>query len=304
MDGNASVGKDLTVSGAASFNTASVVNDFTVGGATHLKGNVTMDSSASVAKDLAVGGDITANGNISAKNLYAADDIYVGGKSLSSQFNSLTGQYSSLNNRVNKVGAGAAALAALHPGEYDPTNKLDFAAGYGHYSGANAAALGMYYHPNEDTTISVSGTMGNGENMVNAGVSFKIGPTGAKTMSRTALTKQIAQDQQVIKAMANKMAQMEQQMNRVLALVDVSKVKEMPDVPQGHWAKDAVDHLAGNGIVKGYTDGKFHGDKPMTRYEYAQMLYTALKQGKIVDQGQLNEYAPELAQLKAAEKNK
>ena len=216
----------------------------------------------------------------------------------------MTGQYSSLNNRVNKVGAGAAALAALHPGEYDPTNKLDFAAGYGHYSGANAAALGMYYHPNEDTTISVSGTMGNGENMVNAGVSFKIGPTGAKTMSRTALTKQVAEDQKIIKAMANKMAEMEQQMNRVLALVDVSKVKEMPDVPKNHWAKDAVDHLAGNGIVQGYTDGKFHGDKPMTRYEYAQMLYTALKQGKIVEKDQLNEYAPELAQLKSAEKNK
>ncbi len=209
-----------------------------------------------------------------------------------------------LSHDINKVGAGAAALASLHPGEFDPENKLDFSAGYGHYKGANAGALGAYYHPNEDTIISLAGTMGNGDPMLSAGVTFKLGPSGAKTMSRTALTKQVAADQKIINAMANKMAQMEQQMNRVLALVDVSKVKEMPDVPQGHWAKDAVDHLAGNGIVQGYTDGKFHGDKPMTRYEYAQMLYTALKQGKIVGQDQLNEYAPELAQLKAAEKNK
>ena len=204
-----------------------------------------------------------------------------------------------LSHDINKVGAGAAALAGLHPGEFDPDNKLDFAAGYGHYKGANAGALGAYYHPNEDTIISLAGTMGNGDPMLSAGVTFKLGPSGPNTLSRTALTKQVAKDQQTIKALAGELANVKNQLNRVLSILDMSKKAPFSDVPADHWAKDAVDTLHGNGAIKGYPDGKFHGDKPMTRYEYAEMLYEALQKGAHVDQATLDEYAPELSQVKA-----
>lgn len=128
-----------------------------------------------------------------------------------------------LSHDINKVGAGAAALAGLHPGEFDPDNKLDFAAGYGHYKGANAGALGAYYHPNEDTIISLAGTMGNGDPMLSAGVTFKLGPSGPNTLSRTALTKQVAKDQQTIKALAGELANVKDQLNRVLSILDMSK---------------------------------------------------------------------------------
>ena len=207
-----------------------------------------------------------------------------------------------LSHDINKVGAGAAALAGLHPGEFDPDNKLDFAAGYGHYKGANAGALGAYYHPNEDTIISLAGTMGNGDPMLSAGVTFKLGPSGPNTLSRTALTKQVAKDQQTIKALAGELANVKDQLNRVLSILDMSKKAPFSDVPADHWAKDAVDTLHGNGAIKGYPDGKFHGDKPMTRYEYAEMLYEALQKGAHVDQATLDEYAPELSQVKANQK--
>ena len=207
-----------------------------------------------------------------------------------------------LSHDINKVGAGAAALAGLHPGEFDPDNKLDFAAGYGHYKGANAGALGAYYHPNEDTIISLAGTMGNGDPMLSAGVTFKLGPSGPNTLSRTALTKQVAKDQQTIKALAGELANVKDQLNRVLSLLDMSKKVPFSDVPADHWAKDAVDTLHGNGALKGYPDGKFHGDKAMTRYEYAEMLYEALQKGAHVDQATLDEYAPELSQVKANQK--
>ena len=134
-----------------------------------------------------------------------------------------------LSHDINKVGAGAAALAGLHPGEFDPDNKLDFAAGYGHYKGANAGALGAYYHPNEDTIISLAGTMGNGDPMLSAGVTFKLGPSGPNTLSRTALTKQVAKDQQTIKALAGELANVKDQLNRVLSILDMSKKVPFPD---------------------------------------------------------------------------
>ena len=300
-DGSADIGKDLHVTGT-----------------TQLDGNVLMNSNAIVQQNLGVGGDADIKGD-----LYVHDHNYIDSQGINAngyQIRNVAdgavapgsrdavngGQlYSTrqaLTGEINKVGAGAAALAGLHPGEFDPDNKLDFAAGYGHYKDANAAALGAYYHPNEDTIISLAGTMGNGDPMLSAGVTFKLGPSGTKTMSRTALTKQIKEDQKVIKAMADEMAAMKAQMSRVLNLLDMSKKAPFADVPAGHWAKDAVDTLHGNGAIKGYPDGQFHGDKPMTRYEYAQMLYEALQKGAHVDQATLDEYAPELSQVKANQK--
>ena len=300
-DGSADIGKDLHVTGT-----------------TQLDGNVLMNSNAIVQQNLGVGGDADIKGD-----LYVHDHNYIDSQGINAngyQIRNVAdgavapgsrdavngGQlYSTkqaLTGEINKVGAGAAALAGLHPGEFDPDNKLDFAAGYGHYKDANAAALGVFYHPNEDTTINISSTMGNGDPMLSAGVTFKLGPSGTKTMSRTALTKQIKEDQKVIKAMADEMAAMKAQMSRVLNLLDMSKKAPFADVPAGHWAKDAVDTLHGNGAIKGYPDGQFHGDKPMTRYEYAQMLYEALQKGAHVDQATLDEYAPELSQVKANQK--
>ena len=320
--GDINVDKDLTIGGNQTIKGDSTIHgsqqigkDLHVAGTTQLDGNVLMGSNAIVQQNLGVGGNadikgdlyvhdhnyidsqgINANGyqirNVADGAIAPGSHDAVNGGQLYSTRQALTGE-------INKVGAGAAALAGLHPGEFDPDNKLDFAAGYGHYKDANAAALGVFYHPNEDTTINFSGTMGNGDPMLSAGVTFKLGPSGTKTMSRTALTKQIKEDQKVIKAMADEMAAMKAQMSRVLNLLDMSKKASFSDVPADHWAKDAVDTLHGNGAIKGYPDGQFHGDKPMTRYEYAQMLYEALQKGAHVDQATLNEYAPELSQVKA-----
>ncbi|MGN0952624.1 MAG: S-layer homology domain-containing protein, partial [Megasphaera elsdenii] len=320
--GDINIDKDLTIGGSQTVKGDSTIHgsqqigkDLHVAGTTQLDGNVLMNSNAIVQQNLGVGGNadikgdlyvhdhnyidsqgINANGyqirNVADGAVAPGSHDAVNGGQLYSTKQALTGQ-------INKVGAGAAALAGLHPGEFDPDNKLDFAAGYGHYKDANAAALGVFYHPNEDTTINLSGTMGNGDPMLSAGVTFKLGPSGTKTMSRTALTKQIKEDQKVIKAMADEMAAMKAQMSRVLNLLDMSKKAPFSDVPNGHWAKDAVDTLHGNGALKGYPDGQFHGDKPMTRYEYAQMLYEALQKGAHVDQSTLDEYAPELSQVKA-----
>ncbi|MBM6823543.1 ESPR-type extended signal peptide-containing protein [Veillonella magna] len=185
-----------------------------------------------------------------------------------------------LTRDINKVGAGAAALASLHPGEFDPDNKFEFSAGYGHYKGANAGAIGAYYHPNEDTIINVSGTIGNGSPMLSAGVSFKLGSGGNNTLSRTALTKQVAKDQQVIKAMADELNAMKDKMNQVFNLLDPHKQASFKDVPADHWAAKAVETLHGNDAVEGYPDGEFKGDREMTRYEYAQMLYKAAQKTK------------------------
>lgn len=320
--GDINIDKDLTIGGSQTVKGDSTINgsqqigkDLHVAGTSQLDGNVLMGSNAIVQQNLGVGGNadikgdlyvhdhnyidsqgINANGyqirNVADGAVAPGSHDAVNGGQLYSTKQALTGQ-------INKVGAGAAALAGLHPGEFDPDNKLDFAAGYGHYKDANAAALGVFYHPNEDTTINLSGTMGNGDPMLSAGVTFKLGPSGTKTMSRTALTKQIKEDQKVIKAMADEMAAMKAQMSRVLNLLDMSKKASFSDVPADHWAKDAVDTLHGNGALKGYPDGQFHGDKPMTRYEYAQMLYEALQKGAHVDQSTLDEYAPELSQVKA-----
>ncbi|MGN8836489.1 S-layer homology domain-containing protein, partial [Mitsuokella jalaludinii] len=213
---------------------------------------------------------------------------------------------SRLTKDINRVGAGAAALAALHPGDFDPDNKLEFSAGFGHYKGSNAAAVAAYYHPNEDTLFNIGTTLGNGSPMVSAGVTVKFGPGGGKnTLSRTALTKQVAADQDKIQALTDELGAMKAQMAKMASLMDMlnldtSKKTSFKDVPDGHWAKEAVDTLAGNGVVEGFGDGEFKGNQNMTRYEYAEMLYKALINGQKVDQKVLNEYAPELQKIHAS----
>lgn len=196
---------------------------------------------------------------------------------------------SKLGNRINKVGAGAAALAALHPLDFDPDDKWDFAAGYGNYNGENAAAIGAYYRPNEDTMFSVGGSFGNGENMVNAGVSLKLGQGNHVSTSKVAMAKEIKDLRKELEGL--KSALLDANAGKKL---DTSKLQLFPDVPKNHWAYEYVSTLKGNGVLTGYPDGEFKGDRPMTRYEFATMLYKAMLEGATLSDRILKEFAPEL----------
>ena len=196
---------------------------------------------------------------------------------------------SKLGNRINKVGAGAAALAALHPLDFDPDDKWDFAAGYGNYNGENAVAIGAYYRPNEDTMFSVGGSFGNGENMVNAGVSLKLGQGNHVSTSKVAMAKEIKDLRKEMEGL--KSALLDANAGKKL---DTTKLQLFPDVPKNHWAYEYVSTLKGNGMLTGYPDGEFKGDRPMTRYEFATMLYKAMLEGATLSDKILKEFAPEL----------
>lgn len=199
-----------------------------------------------------------------------------------------------LGSRVNKVGAGAAALAALHPMDFDPDDKLTFSAGYGNYGGENAAAIGAYYRPDEKVMFSVAGTVGNGENMVNAGVSFALDRTNHVSNSRTALAREVIDLRGQLAVMGAKMAKME----KALGMLDETKTKLFPDVPANHWAYEYIAKLAGNGYIEGYPDGNFGGDRLMTRYEFAAMLYRAIENGAALEEKIIKEFEPELGRIR------
>lgn len=199
-----------------------------------------------------------------------------------------------LGNRVNKVGAGAAALAALHPMDFDPDDKLTFSAGYGNYGGENAAAIGAYYRPDEKVMFSVAGTVGNGENMVNAGVSFALDRTNHVSNSRTALAREVIDLRGQLAVMGAKMAKME----KAFGMLDETKTKLFPDIPANHWAYEYIAKLAGNGYIEGYPDGNFGGDRLMTRYEFAAMLYRAIENGAALEEKIIKEFEPELGRIR------
>ena len=201
-----------------------------------------------------------------------------------------------LDSRIDEVGAGAAALPALHPLDFDPDDKWDFAAGYGNYRGENAVAIGAFYRPNEDTMFSVGGTVGNGDNMVNAGVSFKLGQGNNVSTSRVAMAKEIKSMRDIV---AKQDAQIQKLTAMVNALVGMEAIAPdtttmFPDVPENHWAYEAVEMMAKTGLVQGYPDGEFKGDRNMTRYEFAQIVYNAIQAGIKVDERLVQEFRPEL----------
>ena len=205
-----------------------------------------------------------------------------------------TNSINKLGSRVNKVGAGAAALAALHPMDFDPDDKLTFSAGYGNYAGENAAAIGAYYRPDEKVMFSVAGTVGNGENMVNAGVSFALDRTNHVSNSRTALAREVIDLRGQLAVMGAKMAKME----KAFGMLDETKTKLFPDVPANHWAYEYIAKLAGNGYIEGYPDGNFGGDRLMTRYEFAAMLYRAIENGAALEEKIIKEFEPELGRIR------
>ena len=294
---NADGGVDYKVATADDLNLNSVttgktvINDkgLTVGGTTY------------VSKDgLNAGGKKIINvapGEISKNSTDAVNggQLYQTNEAL----NKIGGAINNMDNRINRVGAGAAALAALHPLDFDPDSKWDFAAGYGNYKGANAVAVGAYYRPNEDTMISVGGSMGGGQNMINAGVSLKIGRGNHVSTSRVAMAKEIKDLRAELENM--KGALMKVSEGRPLDSLDMDKMQLFPDVPANHWAYDYVATLAGNGVIVGYPDGQFGGDRMMTRYEMAALIYRAMQNGAAADDRMaraLKEFEPELERIR------
>lgn len=276
--------KDITVDSVTA-------NSVKVGDTSITTDGLTIKDGPSITKTGINGGDkkVThvAAGDISEKSTDAVNgsQLFATNQQVAQNAQSI----SKLGNRINKVGAGAAALAALHPLDFDPDDKWDFAAGYGNYNGENAAAIGAYYRPNEDTMFSVGGSFGNGENMVNAGVSLKLGQGNHVSTSKVAMAKEIKDLRKELEGL--KSALLDVNAGKKL---DTSKLQLFPDVPKNHWAYEYVSTLKGNGALTGYPDGEFKGDRPMTRYEFATMLYKAMLEGATLSDKILKEFAPEL----------
>lgn len=212
-------------------------------------------------------------------------------------FSELDHRFDSLGSRVDKVGAGAAALAALHPMDFDPDDKLTFAAGYGNYKGKNAAAVGAFYRPDEKVMFSIGGTFGNGENMVNAGISFSLDRTARVSNSRTAMAKEIVDLRANV---ANLTALVGQLTAGMGGTIEMDRMKLFPDVPENHWAYEYIGRLAAAGIIEGYPDGMFNGNRMMSRYEFAAMLYRALEKGVKLDHKLVREFEPEMGRIHVA----
>ena len=287
-DGSSTYKINVTADGQVANGNTGIVTGGTVYNETH----VTNDGSY-------VKADNTAGQNLSILDSQVknnADNI----SNLDNRVNNMGNNLNKLGDRVDRVGAGAAALAALHPQDFDPDDKWDFAAGYGNYKDAHAVAVGAFYRPNEDTMFSVGGSFGGGENMVNAGVTFKLGQHNHVSRSRVALAKDVLELKQIV-AKQDEMIQKLMSGKVSIATKDVT----FPDVPKDHWAYTYVKSLADKGYLEGYPDGEFKGDRAMTRYEYATVIYRALQNGAPNDSNMsraVEEFKPELAKVQEVER--
>ena len=208
----------------------------------------------------------------------------------------IKGDISKLDKRVNKAVAGSAALAALHPIDFDPDAKWDFAAGYGHYHNGNAAALGAFYRPNEDVQLSVGSTVGNGETVVNAGLSVKVGAHSNVSRSRVAIGKEVLELKKTVALQNAQIQKLTTLLNGVAGTnMKADRTTLFPDVPSNHWAYEAVSDLSRRGLVEGYPDGTFGGDRLLTRYEFAEIVYRAIQNGVQVNEQLVTEFSPEMA---------
>ena len=239
--------------------------------------------------------------NVAAGDISANSTDAVNGGQLwktNQTINNIGGAVNELGTRVNRVGAGAAALAALHPLDFDPDDKWDVAAGYGNYKDAHAVSVGAFYRPNEDTMFSVGGSFGGGENMVNAGVSVKLGQGNHVSTSRVALAKEVEDLKAIVKAQS---AEIKAMRGAMQSGASVMKDVNFPDVPKDHWAYSYVKSLADRGLLEGYPDGEFKGDRTMTRYEFAAIIYRALQNGAPIDSDMakaIGEFYPEINRIK------
>lgn len=305
MESNAIVKKNLTVDGITTTKTLKVTENAEVDGTLKVAKKATFEDSVAIAKDLSVGGDVTANSYkvgdktyISAAGINANDqkitNVADGSISEGSKDAVNGGQLYQVKNdlegKVNKVGANAAAMANLHPMEFDPDSKWNIAAAMGNYGSETATAIGAFYRPNEDVMVNFSTAFGTGENMVGGGVSVRLGKGGNK-LSR--------EENNALKAQVDDLTA---RMDALLSVLNPNMSKDFPDVPENHWAYEAVSRLAGNDIVQGYPDGEFHGERTMTRYEMAEIIYNALSRGAEAERELVEEFKPELQAMAASEK--
>lgn len=280
-------------------------SDATVGGKLDVTGKATFSDDVDIKKNLSVVGDVTAN------SYKVGDKIYISAAGINANDQKITnvadgsisegskdavngGQLYTVKNdlegKVNKVGANAAAMANLHPMEFDPDSKWNIAAAIGNYGSETAAALGAFYRPNDDVMVNLSTAFGTGENMVGGGVSVRLGKGGNK-LSR-----------EENNALKDQVDNLTARMDALLSVLNPNMSKDFPDVPENHWAYEAVSRLAGNDIVQGYPDGEFHGERTMTRYEMAEIIYNALSRGAEAEKELVEEFKPELQAMAASEK--
>jgi len=275
---------------------ASTVN---VGDTTITTGGVTIQN-GSAGQDVTLNKDGLNNGGNKITNVAPGDISSTSTDAVNgSQLYGTETRINRLGNRINHVGAGAAALAGLHPLDFDPDDKWDFAAGYGNYKNANAVAIGAYYRPNEDTMFSVGGSFSGGENMVNVGVSWKFGQKSHISRSRVSMAKDMLAMKNQIETLTKKLAAYESGQPVKLAPIATGAMT-FPDVPENHWAYEYVKNLAERGYLKGYPDGEFKGDRAMTRYEYAAIIYRALQNGAPSDGNMtrsVDDFGPELVKV-------
>lgn len=305
MESNATVKKDLTVEGNTN------LKNTKVDGTLDVTQKANFGDSVSIAKDLSVGGNATIKGDVTASSYKVGDKTYISAAGINANDQKITnvadgsisegskdavngGQLYTVKNdfegKVNKVGANAAAMANLHPMEFDPDSKWNIAAAIGNYGSETAAALGAFYRPNDDVMVNLSTAFGTGENMVGGGVSVRLGKGGNK-LSR--------EETNALKA---QVADLTARMDALLSVLNPNMSKDFPDVPENHWAYEAVSRLAGNDIVQGYPDGEFHGERTMTRYEMAEIIYNALSRGAEAEKELVEEFKPELQAMAASEK--
>ena len=281
-------------------------NNLKVRMAKDLKGLNSVTTNTLTVGDVKIDNSGINAGNKKITNVAAGDispnstDAVNGGQlwKTNQTINNIGGAVNELGTRVNRAGAGAAALAALHPLDFDPDDKWDVAAGYGNYKDAHAVSVGAFYRPNEDTMFSVGGSFGGGENMVNAGVSVKLGQGNHVSTSRVALAKEVEDLKAIVKAQS---AEIKAMRGAMQSGTSVMKDVNFPDVSKDHWAYSYVKSLADRGLLEGYPDGEFKGDRTMTRYEFAAIIYRALQNGAPIDSDMakaIGEFDPEINRIK------
>ena len=309
--GNATVDKDLSVGGNAAVTGTLDVTGKTTLNETEVKGTATFRENVTMDKDLSVGGNATVAGDVTAKSYKVGDKTYIDENGINANNQKITNvapgelsanstdavngaqlyqtnqRFDRLETRVDKVGANAAAMANLHPLDFDEDSKLSVAASLGNYRSETAGAVGLFYRPVDNVMFNVSTSFGNGENLVGGGVTFKLDrkPARVSKQDRADLVRHIEM--------------LETRLDAFYAVFNPDMSKEFPDVAANHWAYEAVTKLAGNGIVQGFEDGQYHGDRTMTRYEMAEIIYNALMEGKKADAELVEEFKPELQAMAA-----
>ena len=325
LQGNATVGKDLNVKGNTQLDGNLHVKGSTkLDGTLEVAGKSTFKDAVSMDKDLTVAGDVSASSYKVADKTYidqnginansqkvtnvADGDVAEGSKdavnggqlhatnqrvsTVENRVDRVETRVDNLDNRIDKVGANAAAMANLHPMDFDEDSKVSVAAAVGNYRSETAGALGVFYRPTDRVMMNVSTSFGNGENMIGGGVSFKLGKSSKR------LEKAEATNAALVKQVTN----LQNRLDALLGVLNPNLSKAFPDVPANHWAYEAVSRLAGNDIIQGYEDGKYHGERTMTRYEMAEIIYNALSKGAKAEAKLVEEFRPELQAMAAQRK--